>query len=118
MVLLCKGFERTSCGGSEGHKIGKIGPSNVELAERGYLGQHTIYLALARNQSSRMVNVFGAGSKAGDLDLKTAKRVVEEYKDWVKEIDESHRVGFPLYRIFTDGMGTFMSPIHVGRFMR
>ena len=63
-----------------------------------------------------MVNVFGEGSRADDLDLKTAKRVVEEngkYKDWVKEINESHRVGFPPYRIFTDGMGTFMSPIRV-----
>ena len=63
-----------------------------------------------------MVNVFGEGSRAGDLDLKTAKRVVGEngkYKDWVKEINESHRVGFPQYRIFTDGMGTFMSPISV-----
>ena len=63
-----------------------------------------------------MVNVFGEGSRAGDLDLKTTKRVVEEngkYQDWVKEIDESHRVGFPPYRIFTDGTGTFMSPIRV-----
>ena len=60
--------------------------------------------------------MFGEGSRAGDLDLKTAKRVVEEngkYKDWVKEINESHRVGFPPYRIFTDGMVTFMSPIRV-----
>ena len=63
-----------------------------------------------------MVNVFGEGSSSSDLDLKTAKRVVEEngkYKDWVKEIDESHRVGFPPYGIFPDGMCTFMSPIRV-----
>ena len=60
--------------------------------------------------------MFGEGSRADDLDLKTAKRVVEEngkYKDWVNEINESHRVGFLPYRIFTDGMRTFMSPIRV-----
>ena len=57
--------------------------------------------------------MFGEGG-SGDqqIDLQVITRVEEEagnYKDWLPEIEESNRLGFPPYRI----AGTGVSPIRI-----
>ena len=56
--------------------------------------------------------MFGEGGSQQQIDLQVITRVEEEagkYKDWLPEIEESYRLGFPPYRIADAGV----SPIRI-----
>ena len=63
-----------------------------------------------------MVNVFGESVGSGYVDLQLVKKVVVtkgQYKDYVNEMQQSYELGFPPYRLHTNGYGTFVTPISV-----
>ena len=63
-----------------------------------------------------MVNVFGESVGSGSVDLQLVKKVVVtkgQYKDYVNEMQQSYELGFPPYRLHTNGHGTFVIPIRV-----
>ena len=61
-----------------------------------------------------MVNVFGERVGNGPVNLQLVKKVVTtvvKYKDYYAEIQRSHVLGFPPYRLHTNVEGTFVTPI-------
>ena len=61
-----------------------------------------------------MVNVFGESVGDGPVDLQLVKKVVTtvgQYKDYYAEIQQSHVLGFPPYRLQANVEGTFVTPI-------
>ena len=63
-----------------------------------------------------MVNVFGESVGSGSVDLQLVKKVITTvgtFGDYTAEINQSYVLGFPLYRLRTNGYGTFVTPIHV-----
>ena len=63
-----------------------------------------------------MVNVFGKSVGSGSVDLQLMKKVVATvgtFGDYIDEIRQSYELGFPPYRLDTNGYGTFVTPIRV-----
>ena len=63
-----------------------------------------------------MVIVFSESVGSGSVDLQLAEKVVVtkgQYKDYVNEMQQSYELGFPPYRLHTNGYGTFVTPIRV-----
>ena len=61
-----------------------------------------------------MVNVFGAGSGPGNLQMVNNVVVTKgKFKDYSDEIRQSYELGFTPYRLHTNPDGTFVTPIRV-----
>ena len=63
-----------------------------------------------------MVNVFGEGVGSESVDLQLVKKVITTvgtFGDYIDEIRQSYELGFPPYRLHTNGYGTFVTPIRV-----
>ena len=61
-----------------------------------------------------MVNVFGESVGNGPINLRLVKKVVTtvgQYEEYYAEIEQSHVIGFPPYRLHTNIDGTFVTPI-------
>ena len=61
-----------------------------------------------------MVNVFGESVWNGPVNLQLVKKVITtvgQYEDYYAEIEQSHVLGFPSYRLYTNVDGTFVTPI-------
>ena len=76
----------------------------------------TFFLAVSNSQSSSMVNVFGESVGSRYVHLQLVKKVVatvDTFGDYIDEIRQSYELGFPPYRLHTNGYGTFVTPIRV-----
>ena len=65
---------------------------------------------------SSMVNVFGESVGSGPGNLQMVKKVVAtkgKYKDYTNEMRQSYELGFTLYRLHTNSVGTYVTPIRV-----
>ena len=61
-----------------------------------------------------MVNVFAENVGNGPVDLQLVKKAITtvgQYEDYCVEIEQSHVLGFPPYRLHTKVDGTFVTPI-------
>ena len=64
-----------------------------------------------------MVNVFGESvGSGGSVDLQIVKKVattVGTFGDYIDEIQQSYELGFTPYRLHTNEVGTYVTPIRV-----
>ena len=63
-----------------------------------------------------MVNVFGDSIASGPGNLQVVKKVVAtvgQFKDYIDEIQQSYEIGFTHYRLHTNEVGSFVTPIRV-----
>ena len=61
-----------------------------------------------------MVNIFGESLENGPVNIQLVKKVVTtvcQYKDYYDEIQRSHVLGFPPYRLHTNVDGAFVTHI-------
>ena len=63
-----------------------------------------------------MVNVFGDSVGSGSGNIQMVRKVVAskgKYKDYTNEIQQSYELGFTPFRLHTNTVGTFVTPIRV-----
>ena len=63
-----------------------------------------------------MVNQFGESARSGSGNLQMVKKVVVtkgKYKDYTDEIRQSYELGFTPFRLHTNTVGTYVTPIRV-----
>ena len=78
-----------------------------------YTEYTSFLLAVSNSQPSSMVNVFGESVGSGYVDLQLVKRVVATVADYIDEIQQSNELGFTSYRLHTNEVGTYVTPIRV-----
>ena len=81
--------------------------------EEMYIKTKYFLLSVWYSQSNSMVNVFGAstGEEGGLGNLQVLRKVIAiggKYGDYFKEIQVSHKLGYPAYRIAPEGSLTFV----------
>ena len=68
------------------------------------------------SRSSSMDNAFGDSVASGPGNLQMAKKVVVtkgKYKTYMDEMRQSYELGFTPFRLHTNTVGTYVSPIRV-----
>ena len=82
-----------------------------------YKMKYSVFLlSVWYSQSRSMVNVFGDSVVSRSGNLQVAKKVVATvglFKDYIDEIRQSYLLGFTLYRLHTNVVGVFVTPIRV-----